>query len=102
MQARSNLVDQFAEKVQVTRPEHFSQVYIYEENTVFANVEVEDDQTFAYSFLVLTYEILDQLREFREDVVQAKSMSTLPPPAPEEEQPWYGTKKYGIVDHVLT
>lgn len=69
----------------------------------FSHLEVVDDQTLALEFIVLTFETMARLRRRLEEgsIGARHSSSKASLGIVIDEKPWYGTKRYDIVDHVL-
>lgn len=69
----------------------------------FSHLEVVDDQTLALEFIVLTFETMARLRRRLEEgsIGTRRSSTKLSQGIIIDEKPWYGTKRYDIVDHVL-
>jgi hypothetical protein len=74
-----------------------------DEEVWFSHLEVVDEQTLALEFIVLTFETMARLRRRLEDgsIGTRRSSMKLSQGVTADEKPWYGSKRYDIVDHVL-
>lgn len=74
-----------------------------DEDVWFSHLEIVDDQTLAFEFIVLTFETMALLRKRLEEgsIGTRRSSTKLSGMIIPDDKPWYGTKRYDIVDHVL-
>lgn len=68
-------------------------------------MEITDDQSIVLNFIVLTFDVLEKMKEYSAKAGISKTPSRYNSvragSSLEDEKPWYGAKRYDIVDHVL-
>ena len=69
----------------------------------FSHLEIVDEQTLALEFIVLTFDTMAAIRKRLDEgtIGNRRSSSKLSDMIVGDDKPWYGTKRYDIVDHVL-
>ena len=74
-----------------------------DEDVWFSHLEIVDEQTLALEFIVLTFDTMAAIRKRLDEgtIGNRRSSSKLSDMIVGDDKPWYGTKRYDIVDHVL-
>jgi hypothetical protein len=76
-----------------------------DEDVWYSHMEITDDQSIILNFIVLTFDVMEKMKEYSTKAGNSKTPSRYTSNRggsnQAEEKPWYGTKRYDIVDHVL-
>lgn len=79
-----------------------------DEDVWYSHMELNDDQTITMYFIVLTFDVREKMKDYADGGIKSKQASRYesvrggPRFDPTEERaPWYGSKRYDIVEHVL-
>ena len=85
MALRDSYRDTYGDRITIMKNDPLRYKSLSEEDVWFSHVEILDEHTLSLSFLVAPFD----MPASQGNIVE------------EEEKPWYGTRKYDIVDRVL-
>lgn len=104
MELRPAYLETLRDKVTLERGEDSKFKSLSDEDVWFSHMEIMDDQSISLTFLVLTFDVREKMKEHHSEKVSKpttrfeslRGVSSIG-----DQKPWYGTKRYDIVDHVL-
>lgn len=101
----ASYLEMLKERITFERGEDSKFKSLSDEDVWFSHMEIMDDQSVYLTFLVLTFDVRERMKDYqagsskpattRFESVRAGSSAV------HDQKPWYGSKRYDIVDHVL-
>jgi hypothetical protein len=107
LELRPSYLEAIGDKVafEGTRGEDSKFKSLSDEDVWYSHMEIADDQSIILTFLVLTFDVLERMKDYSVKIGNSKINSLYTTQRGNsqlnDEKPWYGTKRYDIVDHVL-
>lgn len=104
MELRPAYLETLKEKITLERGEDSKFKSLSDEDVWFSHMEIMDDQSINLTFLVLTFDVRERMKEYQEIITKPGTTNIESQRAGSStmgQKPWYGTKRYDIVDHVL-
>ncbi len=102
---RPAYLETLREKVTLERGEDSKFKSLSDEDVWFSHMEIMDDQSISLTFLVLTFDVREKMKEHQSEKVSKPNTTRFDSQrglsSMADQKPWYGTKRYDIVDHVL-
>eukprot|EP00347_Sterkiella_histriomuscorum_P011430 403372486 len=102
-QIKPLLRDEYKDMFEEVKHDGIRYKQLYEDDVWLTYPELIDENTITYKFIVLTFDVREQLAPYLEVNDQQQSNHQLDAQATQqvEELAWYGSKRYDIVDRVL-
>ena len=104
MELRPAYLETLKDKITLERGEDSKFKSLSDDDVWFSHMEILDDQSINLTFLVLTFDVRDRMKDYQEKISKPTTTnieSLRGGSSSIGQKPWYGTKRYDIVDHVL-